>query len=239
MFGGTVMSVRTNAVFVLLLVIRRTRTQLHRIVSIGWVVVVALACNLARPTPTVNEVNPPSIRVITPTPADMTGCTVRSDWPTYEVQPGDNLTGIAQSIGTTVDVLMVANCLQNPDQLNRGQILYVPSFDDCPHNLMTATGTNFVSLTPYLSFEGNCYQLQDGASITVSFPGAPAGTVEVTFYRTSSNTMRPDVIGVDSNPADGFAIQWTAYQVPASVIYAMATGGQGSTSDPVGIYVSR
>lgn len=44
----------------------------------------------------------------------------------YIVQPGDNLTAIAVTFGTTVETLMSLNNLVNPDQLEVGQVLRLP-----------------------------------------------------------------------------------------------------------------
>jgi LysM repeat protein len=47
----------------------------------------------------------------------------------YVVLPGDTLFVIAQSFGTTVEAVMAANGLTNPDVLNSGQLLIVPGPD--------------------------------------------------------------------------------------------------------------
>jgi len=44
----------------------------------------------------------------------------------YVVQPGDNLTAIAITFGTTLETLMSLNNLANPDQLEVGQVLRLP-----------------------------------------------------------------------------------------------------------------
>lgn len=45
----------------------------------------------------------------------------------YSVQPGDTLSTVAVRYGTTTDVLMQINRLANPDQLEVGQVLLLPS----------------------------------------------------------------------------------------------------------------
>lgn len=54
-------------------------------------------------------------------------CLVRTDWPTYVVQPGDTIYSIAQSIGVDMATLILGNCLTNPNVIAVGQILYVPT----------------------------------------------------------------------------------------------------------------
>jgi hypothetical protein len=54
---------------------------------------------------------------------------------------------------------------------------------------------------------------------------------------------RSDVIGVDENPADGFSVEWVAYDnMPASYLFAFgygATQGSQQDSDMVGVYVQN
>ena len=54
------------------------------------------------------------------------GCIIRTDWPTYTVVGGDNVSRIARRFGTTTRDLMNANCLANANRIYRGQLLRVP-----------------------------------------------------------------------------------------------------------------
>lgn len=49
---------------------------------------------------------------------------------TYLVQPGDTMNEIAAQLGLTVEALMAANGLTDPDTLSAGQVLLVPELDD-------------------------------------------------------------------------------------------------------------
>ena len=64
-------------------------------------------------------------------------CQVRTDWPVYIVQPGDTLFAIAQRTGSTVGELTVANCLANPNRIERGQRLFVPRLPDSGIEIVT------------------------------------------------------------------------------------------------------
>lgn len=44
----------------------------------------------------------------------------------YEVQPGDSLGSIATKFGLTIDSLLIANDMQNPNALEAGTILNIP-----------------------------------------------------------------------------------------------------------------
>lgn len=68
-------------------------------------------------------------------------CNVQDDWDIYLVQRGDNLVGIANRTGSTVDELTEANCLENPNRLRAGQELYVPNLPATPSPIATSTVT--------------------------------------------------------------------------------------------------
>jgi LysM repeat protein len=45
----------------------------------------------------------------------------------YEIQPGDRLGNIADSFGVTVDAIMQLNGITDPDKINAGDKLEIPS----------------------------------------------------------------------------------------------------------------
>jgi LysM repeat protein len=48
----------------------------------------------------------------------------------YVVQDGDNLWDIAQSFGITVDAIVAANEMENPEDLQLGQELVIPAAEE-------------------------------------------------------------------------------------------------------------
>ena len=48
---------------------------------------------------------------------------------TYILQPGDNLTHIARDNGTTVEAILAANGISNPNRIYSGQTLVIPTTD--------------------------------------------------------------------------------------------------------------
>ena len=65
----------------------------------------------------------------TPTASATPGATITATLPaviTHTVQPGETLSAIALTYGTTVETIVEANHLENPDQLQIGQQLVIP-----------------------------------------------------------------------------------------------------------------
>jgi nucleoid-associated protein YgaU len=112
-------------------------------------IICLLACNLSRtpPTPTaapaqptqaVTSISPTLFASITPlgfnggsgataVPIGGTPCAIPGTWVQYTVQDGDTLGDLAQATGVTVQEIVNANCLTNPDSVNSGQVIYLPS----------------------------------------------------------------------------------------------------------------
>jgi hypothetical protein len=72
-------------------------------------------------------------------------CILRSEWPIYFVQQGDTLSTLARATGSTIDELMLANCLHDPG-IHPGQPLHVPrvpvkALPPTPSPSPTATST--------------------------------------------------------------------------------------------------
>jgi LysM repeat protein len=74
------------------------------------------------PGPTTTPQPPPPTVVPTPVPPTQT----------YVVQPGDTLTRIAARFGTTVQALVVANNIVNPNLIFVGQVLVIPGTGPVP-----------------------------------------------------------------------------------------------------------
>jgi LysM repeat protein len=70
---------------------------------------------------------------LTPTP-----CSVKAGWPIYSVQPGDTLSGLAEAIGSNVEEIQAANCL-NDTIIRLAQPLRLPRL---PAVQTTSIGVN-------------------------------------------------------------------------------------------------
>jgi LysM repeat protein len=89
------------------------------------------------PQPTSTPATTSSITPTSPAPPTVASSATPSPQPSFTatattaviqhtVQRGENLTGIAQQYGTTVQAIVEANTLANPDQIFIGQTLRIP-----------------------------------------------------------------------------------------------------------------
>jgi LasA protease len=86
---------------------------------------IATSTNVAIPTTT-----QPEVVFITPTPdPPKTLPTLRADPENYVVQSGDTLNRIAQHYGISIYAISLANDLENPNLLEIGQVLLIPTPD--------------------------------------------------------------------------------------------------------------
>jgi len=186
-----------------------------RLITLWLIVAVGVsACSLTlsepaasiTPTalPTLTETSVPT-QTVTPTSEDIgdstnasnnasvsdeSGCTVRDDWFTYTIQSGDTLGRIATLARTTVDDLVAANCLENPNQIFAGQVIRVPV-----RNLVsgtTGTGGQLASSS------------QSGSTLSTSLNGSESGGA-VGNGQGNNGTATPLPFGADENaPEFGF-----------------------------------
>lgn len=143
-------------------VIKAKQTMHRRVIVVASLLLLLNACQPPQPgTPrstavTILEITPAAtfdidatatsyakLRVPSPTPAGL-----------YLVQPGDTLGALAQDFGTTVEEIMAANGLIDPDAIQVGQPLIIPSLVDrplptaAPLREPTATATEQPTDTP-------------------------------------------------------------------------------------------
>ena len=84
----------------------------------------------------------PDAKLPTPTPVDLTQFSKGFIYKGYVVQPGDNLSAIAEKFASTVDAIMKQNKLESPNDIQVGQVL------DIPVNLVTPVPTKPATITP-------------------------------------------------------------------------------------------
>ncbi|MDE0609577.1 MAG: LysM peptidoglycan-binding domain-containing protein [Anaerolineaceae bacterium] len=69
----------------------------------------------------------PPVTLVMPATVAPTACTPRPDWGgSHVIQSGDSLFVIAQTYGLTVSQLQSANCIEDADFIQAGQVLRIP-----------------------------------------------------------------------------------------------------------------
>src|SRR5260221_8342606 len=107
----------------------QSRVQsLKVLISLLPLLLAVLACTFgqnATLVPTLALTDTPSE---TDTPVSTaSACVPRADWPSMMIANGDTLSAIATRTGTTIDALVIANCLDNAASIIAGQTLRVPT----------------------------------------------------------------------------------------------------------------
>jgi hypothetical protein len=91
-------------------------------------------CNLsaATPTPHILPTAPPTdipqelFPTALTTPVNPDCPATPNNWVPYTIQAGDSLGALAQETSSSINDLVAANCLSNPDQITEGTTIYLP-----------------------------------------------------------------------------------------------------------------
>lgn len=80
-------------------------------------------------TPAGQEALPPpaTVEIVVPAPTVTAMPEPTATLHSYQVQAGDNLTAIARRFGVTVEALMAANAISNPNRIMPGDVLIIPA----------------------------------------------------------------------------------------------------------------
>ena len=84
---------------------------------------------------------------------------------TYTVQPGDTLSSIARTFGVTVDTIVQANNISNPNFIASGQVLTIPGVDG-PINAEPAAPVSAQPAAPVQATADGRYVVQRGDSLS-------------------------------------------------------------------------
>ena len=141
------------------------------------------------------------------------GCPIPAEWIAYTIQPGDTMFALSRRFSVNVDELAEANCIDDPDNITAGQIVYAPPGSDVsPPPGGTSPGVP-APVGDYTRF--NC----DNPIATISQP--VPGTVlrgTVALYGTAIHSdfqfYRLQISGSGSNDQDFATLQ--VYRSPVA-----------------------
>ncbi len=102
-----------------------------RAAAVAFALLVVVGCSddadpATEPTQPLPTATPTPEATSTPAPTATPTPTEAAQQQTYTVESGDTLSGIASRFGTTVEALVEANDIENPDVLMVGEELVVP-----------------------------------------------------------------------------------------------------------------
>lgn len=91
---------------------------------------------------------------------------------------------------------------------------------------------------PFIGYDPaqTIYTVQYGATLTLSWPGAPTGASRIDFYLTPSGGASV-LIGTDSNAGDGAAIGWAVPEWVLAQLSAVAAFSDGRTQNSLGVNI--
>lgn len=171
-----------------------------------------------RPAPVVTNTRPAPTAFV-PT-AYVPPCTPRTDWPyIYSVQAGDTLARIAARVNSTASAIAAANCIANANQISVGQQIRLPFMPTvtaipttpAPGPIQLPAGE--IGFSDQLSGDAGMIMLVRDSVITVQWMSAPTSQVkEAEFFLIPEgdiSMVNARLMGIDTTPADGFAISWT------------------------------
>lgn len=102
-------------------------------ITYALIVLICTGCNLPQnDDPILDAAATVPVSSTAPAANGVDDCIIRTDWPEYTVQPGDTLTRIADITESTIPELVAGNCLDNPNRLDRGQVIRVPRLPEIP-----------------------------------------------------------------------------------------------------------
>lgn len=194
-------------------------------------------------TPTETAVSVPTVTATATLPtATPSSCTPDADGSSYTVQAGDTLASIARKVNGDINQIVAANCLEDPNLLHVGQILYLPqslSPTETPSSTPTSapTATLTATPTPDLSLVAEIHSLDatadvvrpgPGDSVTVSWEaeGSAARLCAVYAFNATIECMDVPLQGQETltlRDQDPVADHWVDYELEVRNDYLLAT----------------
>lgn len=107
------------------------------------------------------------------------------------------------------------------------RVVYDPTF---------VVGSGKPDIFPFIGFDASIYTLEPGRTVTVSWRDAPTDSVRVEFYLAQGGVN--ELIGTDSDPANGARTLWRVPELLGGQVFARAIFANGTTQDsePVNVY---
>lgn len=198
--------------------------------------------------------NPGTGGIFTPTPN--TSCAIPLGWTPYTVVAGDTLGVLADTYGTTVEILQNGNCLVSSEIIFVGQIIYVPSGIAVPTAAPTLTpivnigvtstpapiasstvsiGGSVPAILPDITVRPTLVR-DDGVLVTLQQEialdvGVVLDADSVTYFaQTTPTDPNPVQVGQDLDPFDGTQFVYTFNNFDSELYFYAVAQNQFGTS---------
>lgn len=162
--------------------------------------------------------NPDQIQVgtvlIIPTAAGTTTTGTSTTGTTYTVKSGDTLWKIAQLTGVSVQALIQANNLTNPDQLSIGQVLKIPAAGQGTTDTTGTTGST-------AGRQDVAVVLSDGSKVVLPYTFEDSNGMKITFNSMTNQLLSVTVTNAD--PVDHCIIEPKSWYLTAAGGYEEPT----------------
>lgn len=130
-------------------------------------------------------------------------CTPITGWQSYVIQRGDTLSSIATKTNSTVDELIAANCIENPNRIIVGTSLFVPRLPTADLPPTSTGGEDSSSLTTFtepglLAFDyPSNWKRED---FTGGLGGSMVGTITLSEQPPAAMPWSDDLVVVSFSP---------------------------------------
>jgi murein DD-endopeptidase MepM/ murein hydrolase activator NlpD len=167
----------------------------------------------------------------------------QSEFPTYIIQPGDSLGGIAEQFGISLNELISLNGISNPDSISPGQILKIPGLGEISgvlsfHSMQLFEDLRDIlisnQLTPIWLIQSNHLesptQVYTGTELLVLSPENAKVIQPVTTY-DSERTLLEVVAELSINPSTIFLVNRKTNSssfLPGEKVFSVQTTTAGS-----------
>lgn len=192
--------------------------------------------NISTAEPIIGATNPAIINtpnVALPSNVSENGCQIPGGWQAYTLAQGDTLFGLSIELETTIDEIAAGNCLDDPNNLTAGEVIYLPQAGAAPVSTANqaapqagSIGAMLIDVTPATS-ASNVRVLPVG-SVQFTVSNYAPETAQIEFFLLPSGINNaPQRIGTDTNLSDGASLSFTVNENLFGDVYASALDANG------------
>jgi len=149
------------------------------------------------------RIPPTQAAIVASATATEASCTPITGWQSYVIQRGDTLSSIAAKTNSTVEELIAANCIENPNRIIVNTSIFVPSLpaaDPPPTSTPSDTTSSLTTLTQagLLAFEYPSDWKRE--NFTGGLGGSMVGTITLSEQPPAAMPWSDDLVVISFSP---------------------------------------